>query len=102
VDTRGFAFSGDLFYPTVVGQAVWIDSRTCSLPVALAALDRQKFPGYVGIGTWSADMRQLTFPARIEGQKEYVIGLNSAEDIKFQNDHGVPLDPVKWVFDTMR
>ena len=186
MDTRGFAFSGDIFYPDVVGTAIWLDSRTCSLPVALvpgrfyrvgvnlgrskdfqsldgtkanpyilyfttvgaspedvAALspprivtlrpengahgvtpamaelavvfdqrmlkdfslvapDRQKFPGYVGIGTWSADMRQLTFPARLDGQKEYLIGLNSPDDIKFQNDHGVPLAPVKWVFDTIR
>jgi hypothetical protein len=186
MDTRGFAFSGEMHYPTVVGSAIWLDSRTCSLPVALApgrfyrvgvnlgpskdfqspggtkacpyilyfatvgakpedvaalspprivmlrpengthavtpgtieltavfdqrmlndfslvALDQQKFPQFVGIGTWSADTRQLTFPARLDGQKEYVIGLNSPEEIKFQNDHGVPLPPVKWTFDTIR
>ena len=186
MDTRGFSFSGDLYYPDVVGTAVWIDSRTCSLPVALApgrfyrvginlgpskefqsingtkadpyilyfttvnakpedvaalspprivtlrpdmgatgvtpglvnmtvvfdqrmlkdfspvAHDREKFPKDVGIGAWSADMRQLTFSARIEGQKEYVIGLNSTEQRGFQNDHGVPLSPVAWTFDTIR
>lgn len=186
MDTRAFAFSGDMLYPTVVGTAIWIDSRTCSLPVAMApgrfyrvginlgrwnnfqspdgakanphilyfttvgakledvaalspprivalrpengaqgvtpgmmeltvvfdqrmlkdfplvAPDRRKFPGYVGIGAWSADMRQLTFPARLEGQKEFIIGLNSPDELGFQNDHGVPLAPVNWTFDTIR
>jgi hypothetical protein len=186
MNTGAYAFSGEIYYPDVTGTATWLDSRTCSLPVALApgrfyrvginmpprdnfqtpdgvkalpcilyfttvnanpldvaalkppqivtlrpemgahgvtpgptdlsvvfdqrmlkdisivSVEKGKLPDNIGIGTWSADMRQLTFPARLEQQRQYIIGLNSPDQIRFENDHGVPLAPVQWSFDTMR
>jgi len=67
----------------------------------LVARDYTRFPKYVGIGKWGVEMRQLTFPCRLEAQREYVIGLNSPENLSFQNDHGVPLEPVVWKFNTI-
>lgn len=67
----------------------------------LVAVEHRRFPKYIGIGTWAVQNRQLTFPCRLEAQKDYVIGLNSPKNLSFQNDHGVPLEPVKWEFNTI-
>lgn len=59
-----------------------------------------KFPEMVGEPVWSADKKSITRTLKLEPNKSYVIGLNSANHINFSSDHGVPLAPVVWTFQT--
>jgi len=65
--------SGPLFPTSPAGKkAVWVDERTCMLPVTLE-------PGH-----------------------EYRLGFNSPSHINFQTEWGVPLEPVVYKFSTRR
>ncbi|MCX5771127.1 MAG: Ig-like domain-containing protein [Candidatus Hydrogenedentes bacterium] len=61
---------------------------------------KDKFPEMTGEPVWSADKKSLTRTLKLEPNKSYVIGLNSDSYINFSSDHGVPLEPVVWKFQT--
>ena len=74
MDQHGYSFviiSGRTFPPTA-GTAVWRNSKTIELPVALA-------PG-----------------------KTYTLGLNGGSHMNFKDVLGRPLNPVVWSFTTRR
>lgn len=49
---------------------------------------------------WSADKRTCTFPVKLDSGKTYRLGLNSQRHRNFQSAGGVPLQPVKYSFQT--
>lgn len=62
--------------------------------------DQGGFPKIADQPIWSADGKSITVAFVLEPNGSYAVGLNSQRYINFTSDHGVPLAPVIWKFQT--
>jgi len=62
--------------------------------------DQGSFPKTAGQPVWSSDGKSITVTFVLEPNRSYAVGLNSQHHINFTSDHGVPLAPVIWKFQT--